>query len=205
MSPELSRALSFYFQRATEAAAQVSPGEYSKQDLQDSDFSNCVFIDYADLSSSDTFGQFFFDESVSSPEKLYIQIDNSYKQYDDVLIAVLLAHELQHAQQFLNYLYDGSTLNCIDSEENAFMSEWYFLGSLSEYEKKLFSERYPRKVSEIKNLPQPLQDAWNLTLLSKEASDACGRNDLRCYQDTLEKNIREYVKDLYSEQCAVIN
>ncbi|PIY80351.1 MAG: hypothetical protein COY80_03290 [Candidatus Pacebacteria bacterium CG_4_10_14_0_8_um_filter_42_14] len=201
MAPELSRALSINFEYYLDSYSKQSPASVDPQDVKDSDFTNCVFIEYTNSSDPKTQGRFFFDNSISSLEKLVIQVDSSYKQYDDLAISILLAHELQHALEFIEYSYDGSTLSCIESETRAVMSEWMFLASLSEYEKQGLSQRFPTTPDKLNQLPQPLKNVWDLIQLSQSASQKCGSHNTSCYWNEMDANVGKYVRDVYKDEC----
>jgi hypothetical protein len=124
-APEFERAISLIEQRWQQRGGSfyVQPG-----------IKNCLDIQYKDLSGLDTEGYFVFDPS-STVNDLKIYVDNSYQNNDDLLTAVLLAHEIQHANQFFQFKTYGQQQSCFDQEVDAFTQETTFIDTLNDQEK----------------------------------------------------------------------
>lgn len=126
--PEFERALSLINQRVSQY--YTNP--------QDKGFGNCLNIQYSDLKrfGDNAEGIFVLDRSVSSPNNLMIYVDNSYRNNDDVLTAILLVHEITHVGQYYDYLVNDKSLKpCMEQEIEAFQTQFEFLKTLNEEER----------------------------------------------------------------------
>lgn len=123
LAPEFERARSLRTQRLEEYGFKM---DYS--------FYNCINVEYADLSSHDAEGLFYFDTS-SPLNKLTIYVDQNYRLNDDLLTALLLSHEFTHLTQFVDYLKTGKELSCYEKEAEAFFNQIVFFYALNAEER----------------------------------------------------------------------
>lgn len=187
--PELDRAISLVFQRFSESS------ELESAELESNNFSNCVDVSYANLDSE---GVFLFDKRISSPERLLIKVDYSYRNYDDLLIASLLAHEMMHARQFLNYLHTGTSKACIDQEVEAFIAQVKFMSFLNPEERSSLINRFYYNYE--KN--PALRGVEQLTYVVANAGRDCNKQE-PCWANKVTASIREMVMNNpgYQDQC----
>jgi hypothetical protein len=192
--PEFDRALSLLKQRLTDKFLE---GNVTI------DFStiNCVDIQYSSLQNEE--GIFVLDKNNSNLDKLTIYVDNSYKIKDDILTAFLLAHELSHAQQFLENLASGSVSDCFEGEIRAFWSQMWFLASLNEAEASSLDARIASTNYQNNN---PLLIAKTLAGFAATAGQTCGSNgsNTACNQKRTYDQITSMVKGspYYQKECA---
>jgi|GEM_PF-2249865 len=189
--PEFERALSLVLQRQLNYEGS----------LVDLSSLNCLDIQYSDLSTVGAEGVFHFAESFSSPERLLIQVDHSYRNYDDLLTASLLAHELTHMTQFIDEYYNGKSITCFEAEEKAFRDQISFLTKLNEEERSSLINRVTTNETQGTPLNSSLQQIRHLYDLMVDANVRCGDGSeiLGC----LDANIEEMVRSspYYQEQC----
>ncbi|RJQ35784.1 hypothetical protein C4559_06435 [Candidatus Microgenomates bacterium] len=185
MTPEFIRALSIIDQRAG-------------MDNWNS-FKNCLNIQYKNLKVKypNTEGVFLFDKSVSAPNSLQIYVDTTYQNYDDYLTAVLLIHEITHADQF----YHNSSKSCIEKEVSAFFNELALFLKLNEEERNSLFSRM-RKPNAI----PPVQSLDNLTDFLIPSSKFCQRQtglNNECWRNKTHELIRNMVTNsiYYQQQC----
>lgn len=185
-APEFKRALSLVFQRFQETFSDIQ------------DFSNCVDVAYS--SSLDEEGVFFFNSNISSREKLVIDVNTSYKYVDDLSTAILLAHELQHASQYLDFIYDNKPKDCIDQEVEAFYSQFLFVRTLNEEERNSIIARisYGQNNNQIETLKEMLP-------ISSRANYICGNNVSKCWVDYFKDGLRAWIQanPYYRNQCNI--
>lgn len=124
--PEFIRAMSLIRQRLTEKQIPT--------DFIDS-YYTCLNIQYAKLDEYKN-GEFAGPES--DPNNLVIRVNESLKASDDLLLSMLLFHEISHAEQYIVYLQknDQTIMSCLDAESNAFVKEYLYFATLN-YEERL--------------------------------------------------------------------
>jgi hypothetical protein len=151
MPPEFQRALSLIQERLGNSQYPASNMYAANNTFEQEDRSaaeglkkiyNCLDIQYAstDEELNGAEGIFKFDNT-SSIDDLKIFVSPKYQVKDDLLTAILLRHEIVHA----NYHATGAdkSISCYQNEANAFAAELTFLRStLNAEEKKSISSRY---------------------------------------------------------------
>ncbi len=210
IAPEFERALSLFLQRFT--------GKDSfKQSNSFSVFRNCLDIHYADLRGQGIEGLFYFDSKSSSIDHLVIEVDNSYKNYDDLLTAFLLAHEVTHASHFVNNLRSGKVPDCVQEEVDAFLNQIFFLLNLNQEEVNSLASRLPQDIGQMDRIVSPLQSIFDLVLILRESRQGCGislrawqqknltSEQWDCYYNVTVSKIREMVESnpYYQKQCGL--
>lgn len=185
MPPEFGRAISIIKQKMTSDDSFLNK------------FENCLNVQYDQLKNQNEGpeGVFMFDRAVSSPDSLKILVDNSYKNEDDYMTAVLLVHEITHAKQF----YEGSDLSCVDKEVHAFWNEFLLLTNLNSGEKKSITARMYNPIS-LASLPIKALD--NLIETIKVADAKC-RGNKSCTQSESAELLKKQIESspYYQEQC----
>lgn len=207
--PEFNRVISIIIQRFEQNAVTYGVAKADPFIEALKSVNNCLDIRYADLTKENADGFFLFDPN-SSVNDLKIIVDNSYINYDDLLTATLLIHELQHAEEFVNFKTTGFENTCVDKEINAFMREAILLGSFNLEEKKSISQRIannPNANSAYRSLAYLTGD------LSKNALKRCNINpyssslkdqEAVCYLREQQNLLREMITNnvFYQKQCA---
>lgn len=189
--PEFERVISLTAQRIK----QRSP------DYKEPEYSNCIHIQYGDLKTDGTGpeGVFVFDKSISTPNDLVIYVDKSYKSNDDLLTAILVVHEITHAQQFYNEAINGeNTISCVDKETDAFMSELLLLYYFNAEERESIIYRSFGK--EISNTA--LMGTNQIITIFVNSGLQC-KKELNCALNLSRQKIREWIiKDpFYIKLC----
>ncbi len=140
-SPEFERGLSLLYQRIEEnpRAPYVSEQERYTMDLL-LQIRNCLNIQFSDSIKDNTEGYFVFDPE-STVENLQIFVDKKYTGYDDALTALLLAHEVTHATQFVDFRINNKDKTCIDKEVEAIKMELQLIRFFNDEEKRSLSSR----------------------------------------------------------------
>lgn len=170
---------------------------------------NCLDIQYLPSNSNETEG-YFLKEEGSNLQDLKINVNPSYKDFDDLTLATLLSHELIHAGQHINEITLKTKLGCYEAEAQAFVSQAQFMSQLNDEERRSI---YTRLRENIDKNP-----AFTVFLLTDqrvgEAYSACQRlqkeNNLNqnqfneCVwtgaQNKIEKDVRDDA--YYQKQCA---
>lgn len=184
--PEFSRALSIIEQRTADLNFM-------------SDFKNCLNIQYKNLQDEglNAEGVFLFDDSTSSTNNLVIYVDSSYKNYDDYLTAILLVHEITHANQY----YRGTNKSCVDKEVSAFYNEIVLYTKLNKEERESISARIYSKTNEPS---EPIKNIGTLLDIGVIASKGCNGNSsciLQNYRNLLNKMVTE--SPYYQKECGL--
>jgi hypothetical protein len=191
--PEFDRALSLINQRVVEfhhARGQEVPTLITP----------CIVVEYADLSHfGEVEGVFYFGGHDVTENRLPIYVDNKYKSSDDILTAVLLYHEIAHAQQYIDYLNGKDNLTCFEKEVEAFLSAAVFLLMLNAEETNSLDARLGYFDTSNYELIQSVD--YSVQRMH-EAQQMCS-NDMNCFVTTLEEAIRRdvYNNPVYIEQC----
>lgn len=194
MSPEFARALSLIKQRFTDWYKK-----YNLESSLDMSFLNCVDIQYGDTGSAE--GVFTFDKNSSTIEKLYIIVDKSYANSDDLLTALLLAHEITHANNYLNKIINGTEMSCVNDEVMAFDNQLLLTGILTPEEANSLDARLRK---DFQNPSNQLKIYWDLLVLRDQAKQKCKTNQfdnctMREFASLIEKMVRS--NSYYQKQC----
>ncbi len=126
MREEFARALSLAIQRFGQSRFPEDQARARELRL----IRNCVEITYnaAMTDQLGAHGVFSFDQT-SSKERLQIAVSPTYALSDDLLTAVLLVHELNHAVYHANGL--DKLVSCFQNEAEAFLAAADFLTTLT--------------------------------------------------------------------------
>ncbi|MDP9354346.1 MAG: hypothetical protein M3R02_03545 [Chloroflexota bacterium] len=136
MREEFARALSLATQRFEQSRFPEDRARATELRL----IRNCVEITY-DAAMTDRIGAhgvFSFDQT-SSQERLQIAVSPTYALSDDLLTAMLLVHELNHAVYHANGL--DALVSCFQNEAEAFRAAADFVTSLTPEEKASLEAR----------------------------------------------------------------
>jgi len=208
ISPDLERAWSLLKERLNTSTLKNSPTSATLTPLPGYPLKNCVDIQYKDLSDSGAEGFFKFDPS-STTNDLHIYVDSQYRNYDDLLTAILLSHEFEHAAQFLKYTVTGEKEECVQQEIEAFSEELTFWWSLNAEEQKSLVAR----ISQNPNANSAYNGLFSLLTINSNAITQCGgwqnlysntKDAQLCYSQSTNSQIREMVvsNPFYQQECA---
>lgn len=184
--PEFSRALSLLEQRLNEKIS----------------FLPCVDIQYSNIRDfNEAEGVFIFDSSKANANHLPIFVDNSYKESDDLVTAILLSHELKHAAQFIEVINGNDRLSCMDKEVEAFLSQINFVTKLNAEEQNSLASRMNNKEWEIHPQLALMKD---FLILSRQVATQCG-GEGKCIGERFLTGVQEgvYSNPGYIEQCSL--
>lgn len=206
MPEEFKRALSLRKQRITEAMPQALP-------LPDFSYINCLNIQYAKIKDKGIEGIFLFDEN-SSLQEIKVYVDQSYKLNDDLLLALLLHHELTHVNQYIESKQNGTMQPCQESEINAYLSQLFFLKLLNTEELDSIILRWESFRSGEHTNSQSLSTFQMIDTLFKMADKGAtqctagftkGTNEWHmCVEIAETKHIENFVSNepYYQQQCS---
>lgn len=186
---ELTRALSLVNERWNAPTnAPKAKGSYK----------NCVHLIYKEHNQMNNAEGFFLFDKDSSPNDIRIYVDNTYKNYDDILTASLLKHELTHATILLLALEGTPPPTCVEEEVSAFYSQIVFFSNLNEEEWKSITYR----IGQNPHLNSAYELTNYLLLLATAAYNKCG-NDNDCDKTYKKNNLRDWVSSnpYYQKQC----
>ena len=230
-NPEFERGLSLLYQRIEEHQSDSTVQEELKPTISTLlQIRNCLNIQYSDSEIEETEGFFVFDPE-STTENLQIFVNKKYSAYDDILTALLLAHEVTHATQFVDYKINDHDVACVDKEIEAIRMEYRLRRSLNYSENTSLRSRIDSQENEVNNnLPKSFNDKRmsiiksasglegisQLLDLEDKILDMCtSENDNRsmenwvnvfeCAGEKESKYIREYIVDnpFYQQQCGL--
>lgn len=201
--PQYDRALSLIQQRIQESI------ELDKEDSDvktafnyfPSQLVNCIYIEEEDLSNiPGVEGYFTFDSSKIKNNYFTITVDKNYKEADDIVTALLIAHEMEHVQQFLQGSPLSTRNDCLRAEADAFVAQWMLFGNLSMEEMESVNARIERDTS----LHAQLQMIKNIRSLSLQyALPACGFMSKDCDKEVLKVQMFKvlFEDEFYRKQC----
>jgi hypothetical protein len=140
MQPEFQRAISLIIQRFNETDSMRNIGKLM------SSIVNCVDIQYAQTAEEIGGAEgIFYLSPQKSKEKLLILVSPKYKSYDDLLTALLLSHELNHA---VTYSYNSfskepdKVKQCYLDEASAYMTQFlFFFHAMNQQERQSLISR----------------------------------------------------------------
>jgi len=115
---------------------------------------NCVKIIEKNSAEVDDFEGYFTFNSEDIKNNYYpIIVNSKYVKADDVLIALLLTHEITHIQQYIDSVNKINTFTCIEKEVNAFLaSRQFYISGLNEEEMNTVTLRIYDAVDNNKNI-----------------------------------------------------
>ena len=123
--PEFTRALGLISQRL---AVTDKVDTYISLAFQ---FSNCINIQYSNEESlvGGSEGVFVIDDP--SLQNLKIFVNSSYKSFDDLTLATILVHELNHVGRYINSVNSTFENNCFDDETDSFLVQDIFISAMN--------------------------------------------------------------------------
>jgi hypothetical protein len=206
--PQYDRALSIIHQRVKEDIEWWEIyGDKNSSDKKGfrvfpAQLTNCIKVIEKDISDTGAEGYFTFDSKSIKPNYFPMIIDKSYFFMDDIVIALLLTHEMTHVQQYIDSINGKSKLSCVDKEVEAFMAQLDFYVILNMGEE---SSIYNRIHGEEDLSPQ-LAIIDTMTTINRESGCGLEGDDLgtKCRVDNLRKQLETMIAedDFYMKQCS---
>lgn len=100
------------------------------------ELTNCIKIVEENSTKTEDFEGYFTFNSKDIENNYYpITVNSKYVKADDVLITLLLTHEITHIQQYIDLINNTKTYSCIDGEVDAFMaSRQFYISGLNDEE-----------------------------------------------------------------------
>jgi len=200
--PQYDRALSLILQRIQESIdLDVGTDGETAFNSFPINLVNCIYIKEEDINDeSGVEGYFSLDSNEIKNNFFPITVDKDYKEADDVVTALLIAHEMDHVQQFLIGTPMSSRNDCLRAEADAFVTQWEMFGSLSMEEMASVNAR----IKQNDSLHPQLQMLANMReLLQQYALPACGFMSRDCTKEVLRVQMFKVLFDdaYYKKQC----
>lgn len=190
--PELSRAMDLVREKVIGSPNAPKPVK--------GDYKNCIHLIYKSHAEMEGAEGYFTFDNTSAANDIRIYVDDTYKNYDDLLTASLLAHEIRHATFYVRTLSGEEAPSCVDNETAAFYSQLIFLTNLNEEEWKSVTLR----VGQNPNLNSAYAITDHLLLLNVSANQACPNDvDQSCWNNYVLENLKRWVASnpFYQKQC----
>lgn len=230
IKPEFSRAISLIIQRLQDSSKQydefnIDEGLYPLGLIINN--KNCLDIQYApsvsEMSGADGF--FLFSNKFSGKNRLKILVNPEYKIQDDLMTALLLSHEITHAEDFIeedvynteleicnkklgnkfcketveDSFKDSLVDSCFEMEQRAFYTQFYFYMKLKDSEHSTIMSKYIADYQAKYNLPVvSLMDTYT-NLIMSTCSPSIASDPWGCINDYFGKSVIE--TPFYQEQC----
>lgn len=228
--PEFSRSISLIDQRMQNFSKQhdkynVDLGIYPLGVVMKN--KNCLDIQYASSTAEmlGADGLFIFSSKYSNKDRLVILVSPEYKIQDDLMTALLLSHELQHAEGFI-YTdvintelercidklgssfctivdnFEDSLPDCFEMETQAFSTQYLFFTVLKPTEASSIASRYIADYQSKHSLPiVQTMDVHN------ELMSTCNPSLVNDPWECINEYFENYVVEspFYQEQCVGIS
>jgi len=177
-------------------------------------FRNCLDIQYTDADDKSIEAYFLYPSESNQKElqDLKILVNPSYKDFDDLTLATLLAHEIVHAGQYIDQVINKTEYGCYEKEAKAFSAQHAFILSLNQEEQRSIYARLREDASK-----NPTLEILILTgQRGNESAQACvelqKKNNLtneqtnECSWQGLENKLLQDIKEdqYYQKQCSSI-
>lgn len=200
--PQYDRALSLIKQRIEESI-ELDKGTDAKTafDSFPLELVNCIYVKEEDIDDrSGIEGYFIIDSGEIKNNYFPITVDKDYKESDDIVTTLLLAHEIAHVQQYLLGVPNSTRNECLRAEAEAFVTQWMMFGTLSIEEMGSVNARIERNDS----LHSQLKMIASIReLLQQYALPACGFMSRDCTREVLKVQMFHVLFDdeFYRKQC----
>ena len=213
IAPEFERALSLLDQRS---GREERVNEVTKVTENVSIYfpalnvRNCLNIMYSDnMPNIDHVGA-WFDSENSTPNDLIIKINSTYQNQhiDDLVMAMLLAHELVHVDQFNHSrVTPGVKWTCLDQESEAFIMQLKLLAILHPDEQtkltKLMKSEYYYILGTLYDLWILQDKAYTICNESKDKNSLDQNSQNICFWQQMEPITKAYIQTIpgYQQSC----
>lgn len=178
-------------------------------------YRNCLNIQYSENDDKEVEAYFELpsNNDTKNLQELKIKVNPYYKNFDDLTLATLLAHEITHAGQYINdtLFKENKKINCFEKEAQAFTSQHSFILALNDEEQRSIYLR----LNENSDINPTFQIIILTSQRGNEAAKACQdlqkKNKLsdeltnKCSWEGLESKLLQDIKEnsYYQKQCAI--
>lgn len=198
LRPEFDRAISLIKQKFLAAG-------WSK--AIDPSWLNCINIEYSpDVGSAE--GVFVLDSQHFSRSEIKILVNKSYEAKDDLLTAILIAHELSHVKSAVYSTINGKSNiidkdSCYEEEVQAFLAQWGLILNLSNEERNSLAGRF------LLNPQDPVIASLvdSMALAAKAVKQCNNSFEGSCFFKKLQNYYESSVRDnpYYQQECSRFN
>lgn len=187
---QYDRALSLIYQR-------ISEGIGTKYKYFPVELTNCIKIIEEIDKSTDIEGYFILNNEDIKSNYYPIIVNSRYQEADDVVIALLLIHEINHVQQYINTQNGNEHLSCIEREIESFYAQQDFWPLLNSEEGQSILSRYH---SDESLHPQII---ILFTMLNSFSESKCDFWDFKCSESYLRTKLEKIIRNdsYYKKQC----
>lgn len=92
---------------------------------------NCIFIKEEDIDDKSGIEEYFALDSDKIKNNYFpITVDKDYKEADDIVTDLLIAHEMAHVQQILVGTPMSPRNECLRAKADVFVTQWMLFGNL---------------------------------------------------------------------------
>lgn len=184
-------------------AIEFISSSFKEKSVSLEDIRNCLNIQYSLIKTGSSDVTSLFIAGKSREDRLEIELDNSYRGKDKLLLAYVLVHEITHARQYLEYkkgrLNKNST--CIDRETEAYLNQLFLLATLNR-------ESIDKVINSVDPGIKDYRAMVGMLNLFDAAASECGdsldKNYLGvCRTQKFNEKIGTLIKDdpIYQQQC----
>lgn len=210
LDPQFNKALDLIAQRSKSAEELENKNKLSSTNVPRFfpalDSRNCLNILYSDNMPKNS--NAWFDSESSTSNNLIIKIIPEYKDQniDNLVMAMLLAHELVHVQQYFD-IKTGAKMTCVEQEADAFNRQLSFLAILNKDEQLKIMNLIKTKYYYV------LGTFYDLWIEQDKASTACNKlqptgqfnqdSFNKCFWDEMQTITKEFIQNIpgYQEHC----
>lgn len=193
---QYDRALSLIYQR-------ISEGIGTKYKYFPAELTYCIKIIEEEIDkSSDLEGYFILNNEDIQPNYYPIIVNSHYQEADDVVIALLLVHEINHVQQYMDIQNGKTPLTCEEKEIESFLAQRDFFPHLNIEEIKSLNSRYYIDESIVSSLHPQIKILYSM--LGTHPESGCkGFFDFKCYEDHIYNELKQMITSdsYYKKQC----
>lgn len=190
--PQYDRALSLINQR-------LSSTKLSTYKQFPAGLTNCIeIIEEITDKSSNIEGYFYLNSEDIKSNYYPIVVNVRYQEADDVVIALLLIHEINHVQQYMDIQNGKTSLSCVETEIESFLAQRDFWAYLNTEEAQSLLSRNKSDDSlhpQIKTL---------FSMLGTHPESGCKDFwDFKCYDDHVHNELEQIIisDSYYRKQC----
>ena len=206
--PVYDRALSFIGEKYGLWDKEYLNGEDSYSYFP-SQLVNCIKIDEGNLKNTTGEEGYFIFHGDQIKENYYpITVDVDYGYNDEAINALLLVHEITHAQQYIDFLNGKPEISCIDKEVDAFHSQWNFYKFQFPETRKTIDLRIQndKNLNPTLQVLKAIQEEISLHFDKRESEClyGSGKTDVGKCVDKFDKNLIKNLllqDEFYQKQC----
>ncbi len=210
LDPQFNKALDLIAERSKSSEELQNKDKLSSANIPRFfpalDSRNCLNILYSDNMPKNS--NAWFDSESSTNSNLIIKVVPEYKDQniDNLVMAMLLAHELAHVQQYFD-IKTGVKMTCVEQEADAFNRQLSFLAILNKDEQPKIMNLIKTKYYNV------LGTFYDLWIEQDKASTTCNKlqptgqfnqdSFNTCFWDKMQTVTTEFIQNIpgYQEHC----